>query len=63
MSHEGGVRAITVVRGQKGSVDLSERNSVLFGSVNANRHHYELAAAALGPEDIKTVLAFRDGAP
>lgn len=65
------------------------RNSVLFGSVNANRHHYELAAAALAqadpgwladlitrqvpldqwaeayarrPEDIKTVLGFRDGA-
>jgi hypothetical protein len=36
---------------------------VLFGSVNANRHHYELAAAAVRPEDIKTVLACRDGAP
>jgi len=23
------------------------RNSVLFGSVNANRHHYEMGAAAL----------------
>jgi hypothetical protein len=57
------VRAITVVRGHKGSVDLSERNSVLFGSVNAGRHRYELAAAALRPEDIKTALACRDGAP
>jgi len=27
------------------------QNSVLFGSVNANRHHYELAAAALAQAD------------
>jgi Glucose dehydrogenase C-terminus len=27
------------------------RNSVLFGSVNANRHHYELAARALAQAD------------
>jgi threonine dehydrogenase-like Zn-dependent dehydrogenase len=27
------------------------RNSVVFGSVNANRHHYELAAAALAQAD------------
>jgi threonine dehydrogenase-like Zn-dependent dehydrogenase len=27
------------------------RNSVLFGSVNANRHHYEIAAAALAHAD------------
>jgi glucose 1-dehydrogenase len=27
------------------------RNSVLFGSVNANRHHYELAATALAQAD------------
>ena len=26
-------------------------NSVLFGSVNANRHHYELAAEALTQAD------------
>jgi len=26
-------------------------NSVVFGSVNANRHHYELAAAALAQAD------------
>jgi glucose 1-dehydrogenase len=27
------------------------QNSVLFGSVNANRHHYELAAQALAQAD------------
>ena len=27
------------------------QNSVLFGSVNANRHHYELAAEALAQAD------------
>ena len=27
------------------------QNSVLFGSVNANRHHYELAAGALAKAD------------
>ena len=27
------------------------QNSVLFGSVNANRHHYELAAEALAKAD------------
>ena len=27
------------------------QNSVLFGSVNANRHHYELAAKALSQAD------------
>jgi hypothetical protein len=27
------------------------QNSVLFGSVNANRHHYELAARALADAD------------
>ncbi|MFY9671707.1 MAG: theronine dehydrogenase, partial [Trebonia sp.] len=27
------------------------QNSVLFGSVNANRHHYELAAKALAQAD------------
>ena len=27
------------------------QNSVLFGSVNANRHHYELAAGALAEAD------------
>ena len=27
------------------------QNSVLFGSVNANRYHYELAAAALARAD------------
>jgi threonine dehydrogenase-like Zn-dependent dehydrogenase len=27
------------------------QNSVIFGSVNANRHHYELAAAALAQAD------------
>jgi D-arabinose 1-dehydrogenase-like Zn-dependent alcohol dehydrogenase len=27
------------------------RNSVLFGSVNANRHHYEMGAAALAQAD------------
>jgi threonine dehydrogenase-like Zn-dependent dehydrogenase len=27
------------------------QNSVLFGSVNANRHHYELAARALAQAD------------
>jgi glucose 1-dehydrogenase len=27
------------------------QNSVLFGSVNANRHHYEMAAAALADAD------------
>jgi threonine dehydrogenase-like Zn-dependent dehydrogenase len=27
------------------------RNNVLFGSVNANRHHYELAATALAQAD------------
>jgi threonine dehydrogenase-like Zn-dependent dehydrogenase len=27
------------------------QNSVLFGSVNANRHHYELAAQALAEAD------------
>jgi threonine dehydrogenase-like Zn-dependent dehydrogenase len=27
------------------------QNSVLFGSVNANRQHYELAAAALAQAD------------
>ena len=27
------------------------QNSVIFGSVNANRHHYELAAKALAQAD------------
>ena len=27
------------------------QNSVIFGSVNANRHHYELAAMALARAD------------
>ena len=27
------------------------QNSVLFGSVNANKHHYELAATALARAD------------
>ena len=32
------------------------QNSVIFGSVNANRHHYELAAKALGQAE-RDVLA------
>jgi glucose 1-dehydrogenase len=44
--------------GEESSVDpgllnrnMVLRNSVLFGSVNANRHHYELAAEALAQAD------------
>jgi hypothetical protein len=44
------------------------QNTVVFGTVNANRRHYEVAAALVGadqaegmqlrPDDVKTVIDF-----
>lgn len=59
-SAPGGIACLTghSLSDQKHEIDLAElnntlvlRNSVIFGTVNANRRHYELAAASLARAD------------